>query len=341
MIGRTISHYRILERLGEGGMGEVYLAEDVRLERPVAIKVLRNACCTEEERNRLFAEARLASALNHPSIAVVYDVGEAETEAGPLPFLAMEYIAGEPIDLWARRERPGLDRLLEAAVEVARALAEAHARGIVHRDVKPSNLLVTAAGRVKVLDFGLALRRDPATATDSTATASVQDVAGTLAYMAPEQAKGLPVDARADVFSFGVVLYELLSGRRPFEGRSAWEIAGALLHREAAPLELDPAEPGAALLGALVARLLAKEPAARPARLSEVADELERIRRRADETDGRALSGAIAVAGFENLTGDAEDDWIGAGLAETIAADLARLAGAEVVGRERVAGARR
>ena len=342
MIGRTLSHYRILERLGEGGMGEVYLAEDTRLERPVAIKVLRDACCTEEERARLFAEARLASSLNHPSIAVVYDVDEVETENGPLPFLAMEYVAGEPIDAWARRERPGLDRLLEAGAEVARALAEAHARGIVHRDVKPSNLLINAAGRVKVLDFGLALRRGgPAAPTDSTASATVRDVAGTLAYMAPEQAKGLPVDARADVHAFGAVLYELLSGRRAFEGQTAWEIAGAVLHREAPPLELEAADPRAPELAALVARLLAKEPSARPASLAAVADELDRIRLRAPEPPAPAASSSIAVAGFENLTGDAEDDWIGAGLAETIAADLARLTGAEVVGRERVAEARR
>ncbi len=346
MIGRTLSHYRILERLGEGGMGEVYLAEDLRLQRPVALKMLP-ACRREqaEERARLLAEARLASALNHPNIAVVYEVDEIAAEDGPLALLAMEYVSGTPLDVWAKRARPGLDRILEVAEEIAAALAHAHAHGIVHRDVKPSNLIVADSGRVKVLDFGLA-RRPVAAAPDAT-TASRDAgpgdaAAGTMGYMAPEQLLGRAVDARADHFAFGIVLYELVAGVHPFAGATAWEIVAAVLHRPPPPLPLPAEDPRSAPLAALLERLLAKDPAARPADLAAVARELAALRRLPDETLGRFSAGAgIAVVGFENLTGDGEDDWIGAGLVETLAADLARLTEIEVISRERVADAER
>ena len=162
MIGRTFSHYRILEHLGTGGMGEVYLAEDLRLGRSVALKMLP-ACRREDEseRRRLLEEARLASALNHPAIAVVYEIDEIETEEGPLGWLAMEYVSGDPVDRWAEREKPDLERRLNLAIEIAEALAHAHSNGIVHRDIKPSNILVSSGDRVKILDFGLAVRNAP------------------------------------------------------------------------------------------------------------------------------------------------------------------------------------
>jgi tetratricopeptide (TPR) repeat protein/predicted Ser/Thr protein kinase len=350
MIGRSFSHFRILEHLGTGGMGEVYLAEDVRLGRPVALKMLP-ACRREEdeERHRLLAEARMVSALNHPGIAVVYEVDEVRGDDGAIGFLAMEYVPGLPIDEWARRERPDLDRRLVAAAEVAEALAHAHAQGIVHRDVKPSNVLVSNAGRVKVLDFGVAVRRDPAaTATATTVTSLVAvdaRVGGTLGYMAPEQAMGYDVDARADAFAFGVVLYELLAGEAPFRGSTSWELVGAVLHREAPPLVVAGGDPRGPALARLVERLLSKEPAARPADLASVAGELRRL---AERTSGATTTPALSapatglvVTGFEILSGESADDWIGAGLRETVASDLERLAAIEVVPRDRTEEARR
>jgi tetratricopeptide (TPR) repeat protein/predicted Ser/Thr protein kinase len=344
MIGRTFSHYRVLEHLGTGGMGEVYLAEDLRLGRSVALKMLP-ACRREDEneRRRLLDEARLASALNHPAIAVVYEIDEVATEEGPLGWLAMEYVAGEPVDRWAERERPSLERRLDVAIEIAEALAHAHACGIVHRDIKPSNILVLTGDRVKILDFGLAVRQAPPerVAQATTVTEPPRPAGGTLGYMAPEQAMGETVDARADAFAFGVVLYELLSGERPFRGANSWELVAALLHRDPPPLVLADGDPRGGELARLAQRLLAKSPAARPGDLHEVARELARLR----DARGSALgigaaaappSTALVVAAFENLSGEAADDWIGVGLRETIGADLARLEGIEVVARERI-----
>ena len=341
MIGRTLSRYRILERLGEGGMGEVFLAEDLRLHRPVALKVLRNGeLAAEEARRRVLSEARLASSLNHPNIAVVYEVDEVEGGVGepPIFFFVMEYVAGEPIDAYVRRTAPDPDALIDLVAQVAEALAQAHAQGIVHRDVKPSNLLVTAAGRVKVLDFGLARLAAPA-ATELTTwsrapEADARVAVGTLGYMAPEQAAGQPVDGRADVFSLGVVLYQLLSGRRPFEGANAWELAGAILHREPPPLAESDARRAA--LAELARRMLAKSPAARPADLRAVAAELAAIRGRRGGPEPAAPRAGVVVLDFEPLSGGPEDDWLAAGLVETVRADLGRVEGLRVVARERV-----
>ena len=159
LIGETVGHYRVIERLGTGGMGDVYLAEDVRLARPVALKVLRaEAQADPEARARLLREARAASALSHPGIAVVYEIDDVESSGGTVRFIAMEYVAGETLAAHARRRELDLDGALDLTGQVAEALAEAHAQGVVHRDVKPSNVMVTPSGRVKVLDFGLAQR---------------------------------------------------------------------------------------------------------------------------------------------------------------------------------------
>ena len=353
MIGQTISHYRVLEHLGSGGMGDVYLAEDLRLGRSVALKMLRVCRRDESEhRQRLLQEARLASALSHPAIAVVYDVDEIDTPEGALGWLAMEYVAGEPIDRWRARERPPLDRLLSLLVDIAEALAHAHAQGIVHRDIKPSNLLVTPAGRVKVLDFGLAERRTapvqavPDAPTVSTLEGPPPTTGGTLGYMAPEQAMGYDVDARADAFAFGVVIYELLSGRAPFSGANSWELVAAVLKNDPPPLVLPDGDPRGTAIARLVERLLAKRPEARPGDLGAVAEELRRLRdlpAAAHSPAGapaRSVT-ALVVSGFDNLTGEPADDWIGVGLRETVASDLARLDRVELVARERIDEARR
>jgi serine/threonine protein kinase len=195
MIGTTVSHYRILERLGQGGMGEVFLSEDLRLHRPVALKFLRQCeVCPEEERARVFREARAASSLNHPNIAVIYDVEESQTSDGPVFLLAMEYVPGKTLAELSSDPALAFDDILHIIEQTAGALAEAHARGVVHRDIKPSNIMV-AQGRVKVLDFGLA-RVDPRLPDDATtwsrdlATTRDGDVVGTPHYMSPEQALG-------------------------------------------------------------------------------------------------------------------------------------------------------
>ena len=250
-------------------MGEVYLAEDLLLRRHVALKMLRPDCCDDETEARLLREARAASALNHPGIAVIYEIGEALRPAGKALFIAMEYVAGETLAEAAQRGDVPLDRLLDWVRQAAEALGEAHARGIVHRDVKPSNLVVSPAGRVKVLDFGLAQRNALPGSTESTWSRSRARegdgaLVGTLAYMAPEQALGEAVDGRADVFSLGAVLFELVHGKAAFPGKNAPQVLHALLHKppdDAAARFDDPRVPG---IRALIARMLSKEREARP-----------------------------------------------------------------------------
>jgi non-specific serine/threonine protein kinase len=340
MIGKTASHYQVLERLGQGGMGEVYLAEDTRLHRRVALKMLREGR-DEPARGRLTREARLASALNHPGIAVIYEIDEVELEDGWRSFIAMEYVAGETLAEAARRERLPLPRVLEVATQIADALAEAHVRGVIHRDVKPSNVMITESGRVKVLDFGLASYVPPKvdTATWSRSpgpAAEAGALVGTIAYMSPEQARGGEVDARSDVFSLGVVIYELVSGRQPFQGKNAVDLVDAILNDD--PDFADGFDdPAAAPLVRLLRRMLARDPARRPQAMREVIAELDAIRRGAAPAAEPAPGApAVAVMGFDNITKVPEDDWLGTGIAETVAADLRGVEGLTVIARERI-----
>lgn len=338
MIGTTVSHYKILEKLGEGGMGEVFLAEDLRLHRPVALKMLRTSLASEDERLSLLREARAASALNHPHIAVIYDVEETGGPDG-VSLLAMEYVPGKTLSQLVEQEPPALDDILELVCQAASALGEAHRRGVVHRDIKPSNLMV-AQGRIKVLDFGLALQRPnaPDALTWSRDPALLRgrgELLGTPFYMSPEQALGRPVDARSDVFSLGVVFYELLAGARPFAGDSLVELLDAILHREPDPLPPRFADPRLPELERLVRRMLAKEPEARPENMGEVCAEITRLQAVAQTAPSPgALS--VAVVGFANITDHGEDEWIATGLTETVTAALREVEGLEILGRERV-----
>jgi serine/threonine protein kinase len=236
--GRLVLHYRIGEKVGQGGMGEVYRAEDLKLGRPVAIKVLAPGAAEDAvAKLRLVREARSASALNHPNIVTIHAIEEVQGST----FLVMEFIAGETLGAWIQRETPPFFRLLDIALQVADALAAAHAAGIVHRDLKPQNILVTSRGLAKVLDFGLAKSIRPGDVHSRMATLSADItaagmVSGTVAYMSPEQTRGEPLDARSDVFSMGVLLYQAATGQPPFRGRSLL----AMMHEIATSEPLRP-----------------------------------------------------------------------------------------------------
>src|SRR5437867_5315510 len=235
-VNSNISHYRILSKLGAGGMGEVYLAEDTQLGRHVAIKLLPPETVSgEQARKRLVREARAAATLDHPNICSIYEVGEADGRS----FIAMQYVEGETLDARIKSKPLELKESLTIAPQIADALAEAHSHGIIHRDIKPGNIMITPRGQAKVMDFGLA--RVIAGAVESEAeTQSLLTtpgtIVGTMPYMSPEQVRDEVLDGRSDIFSFGVVLYEMLSGRQPFASESAAATISAILTHEPPPL---------------------------------------------------------------------------------------------------------
>jgi eukaryotic-like serine/threonine-protein kinase len=272
MVTKTISHYEILEPLGEGGMGTVYRAVDTRLGRPVAIKLLRGeAGVNGENKKRFVREARAASALNHPHIITIYDIGQ---DAG-VDFIAMEYVAGQSLAHLIGRDELRIRDALKYAVQIADALATAHAAGIVHRDIKPANIMVSDQGSTKVLDFGVAkliesVRFEPIEVHGITETVGSGErpeteegtILGTVAYMAPEQAEGKPADTRSDIFSFGAVLYEMVTGRRAFVGDTKMSTLLAILAKEPErPSDIVPGLSGD--LDKVIARCLRKDPARR------------------------------------------------------------------------------
>jgi len=279
---QRVSHFEILERLGSGGMGEVYRARDTLLGREVALKLIRPQLHAEPAvRARFLRECRAAAALSHPAIATLFEAGEAED--GRLYF-ASELVRGETLAALLARGRLAPERAVELGLALAEALAAAHEHGIVHRDIKPQNLMVTTDGRLKVLDFGLARVLDEPAAepagTDATRTYTATragTIVGTPAYMSPEQATGEPVDARSDIFSAGCVLYEMACGRLAFPGDSMHTILRRVLAEDPPSVEIvDPGLPGA--LGAIVRRAMAKEPTARYASAGELADALRALR---------------------------------------------------------------
>ena len=253
--GSVVSHYRILSPVGEGGMGVVYLAEDVTLSRRAALKFLPEKNHTEPAvLERFLREARAASALNHPGICTIYEFGE---HAGR-SFLAMEFLDGKSLDKIQTTQPMPLDRLLDFGIQASDALDAAHRKGIVHRDIKPANLFLSPSGQIKVLDFGLAkltetaapdvtsdATSDPDAATEGNSLTSAGSAVGTVAYMSPEQARGEKLDARTDLFSLGVVLYQLATGKHPFGGTTTAVIFDNILnHTPTAPLELNASASG-------------------------------------------------------------------------------------------------
>ncbi len=290
MIGRTLAHYEILDRLGKGGMGEVYLALDRKLDRKVALKVLPPELASDPELvERFEREAKTVAALNHPNIVTLHSV----EEAGGVRFLTMERVEGEGLDRKIPRGGLPLERFFELAVPLVAAVATAHESGVTPRDLKPANLMVTHDGRLKVLDFGLAkLRERPASpAMEAPTEALTREglVVGTVPYMSPEQLQGGTIDSRSDIFSLGIILYEMLTGRRPFAGKSSAEVISALLRDTPTPVEeLRPRAPRQ--LARLVRRCLEKDAAQRLQSARDLLIELEEVRRES-ERDATAAGG--------------------------------------------------
>src|SRR5215208_3485980 len=260
-MSQVVSHYRLEEEIGRGGMGVVYRATDTRLGRALAIKMLPADATADPDRNARFVrEAQAASALNHPHIVTIYDIGAADG----VTFIAMELVDGTPLDRVLAASPLTIVQAVEYGAQIAAALEAAHASGIVHRDIKPGNIMITRDGRVKVLDFGLAklVERAPDEATKTALATRAGVILGTAAYMSPEQAEGRPVDRRSDIFSLGGVLYEMLAGRRPFAGSSDIGVITAILRDTPAPVQSARRDVPAAV-AAIVDRCLAKDPALR------------------------------------------------------------------------------
>ena len=379
MTGQTIHHYKITDRLGGGGMGEVFRAEDTRLGRSVALKFLPASFQYDpDRRDRFFKEARAASALRSPHITAIYDIGEYEGTS----YIVMEYVEGETLSSRLQSGPLALSEVIDVVMQVADALDEAHNLGIIHRDIKSTNLMITERGFTKILDFGLVKFEPKRPNKEGSDTVDLSDshptlmlgnetavglILGTVSYMSPEQALGRDVDPRSDLFSLGIVAYESLTTQLPFQGVTVTEVINNIINQEPAaisrfnytvPLELER----------IIRKLLEKDAAYRYQSARDLYIDLHSLRRElggelrtsgltghistsfgTDSLTGQTrstgdmepvpkLENAVAVMNFSNITKEGADDWIGAGIAETVTADLKNIKGISVIGRERVFG---
>ncbi len=318
MIGKTLSHYKILDQIGEGGMGAVYEAEDLNLGRKVALKILREEMAANPDRlERFRREAQAVAALNHPNIVTIHSIEEAPEGH----FITMELVEGKGLDRMISGDGMSTERLLEIAQPLVRALVAAHERGITHRDLKPANVMVTADGTVKILDFGLAkLQASPESGEHedlpTEALTQIGTVVGTIPYMSPEQVQGERVDHRTDIFSLGVILYEMATGRRPFGGSNSAEVASAILRDRPDEIgETRPDMPGQ--IGSIIGRCLEKEPELRYQSAADILMALSRVGQ-AVSTQSESTGPSLAVLPFVNMSPDQEQDYFCEGLAEEL-----------------------
>ena len=358
-IGQTISHYEITRTLGSGGMGVVYEAQDTRLGRRVAVKFLPETMAQDNQLiERFQREARAASALNHPNICTIHAI----EQDGGQHFIVMELLEGQTLGQLMTRQPFGMEKLLPMAIQIADALESAHAKGIVHRDIKPANLFVSDRGQVKVLDFGLAkiehAEISPAGTTPSKLDTMVGGgltspgaALGTVLYMSPEQARGQLVDARTDLFSLGTVLYQMASGKMPFQGDTSAVIFDAILNRDPVPMaEENPTAPPE--FGRILSKLLEKDRTLRCQSATELKTDLSRLKRDLESGNKRAVdvteskSGAtpktssstksVAVLYFENLSKVSEDEYLRDGITEDIITELSKIRGINTYSRPTV-----
>ena len=361
MIGKMISHYKIIEKLGEGGMGVVYKAEDTKLKRTVALKFLPLHLTTDEtDKKRFLHEAQSASAINHPNVCVIHDIQEHDDQQ----FIVMEYVDGVTLRQKVQERQLELNEVIDYALQIAEALKAAHEEGIIHRDIKSENIMVTAKNQIKVMDFGLAKLKGSAKLTQKTSTL------GTVAYMSPEQIQGQEIDARSDIFSFGVVLYELMTSHLPFQGEYEAALSYAILNNQPVPVrsirpEVSPA------LEKIIDRCLEKDRIKRYQQADEIISDLHKAslgtttreskQKKSYKTTWivgpvfflvllliglyflltpqiKVSSSSIAVLPFQNLSAEGPYAYFAGGLHDELLTQLSKVAALKVISRTSVMG---